>query len=100
MKSLFLIFGLTRRNTWITSGYLLPKRWIDPQKEAGANKTALESGVKSFKQISAEQGRDWKEQIDDMADVAAYAKEKGVQIGGVKDVQTAEEKTKPENPDE
>lgn len=81
---------------WVSA----PKRWIDPQKEAGANKTALESGVKSFKQISAEQGRDWKEQIDDMADVAAYAKEKGVQIGGVKDVQTAEEKTKPENPDE
>ena len=77
-----------------------PKRWIDPQKEAGANKTALQSGIKSFKQISAEQGCDWKEQIDDMAEVAAYAKENGIQIGGVKDVDTAEEKQKPEDPNE
>lgn len=67
------------RHEWVAS----PKKWIDPQKEAGANKTALESGQKTFKQISAEQGRDWKEQIDDMADVINYAKEKGVQIGGV-----------------
>jgi lambda family phage portal protein len=59
-----------------------PKRWIDPQKEANANATALSSGVKSFKQISAEQGRDWKEQIDDMAEVAQYAKEQGITIGG------------------
>lgn len=57
------------------------KRWVDPQKEAGANATALQSGQKTFKQISAEQGRDWKEQIDDMAEVAAYAKEKGVKLG-------------------
>ena len=71
-----------------------------PAKEAGANKTALQSGIKSFKQISAEQGCDWKEQIDDMAEVAAYAKEKGIQIGGVKDVDTAEEKQKPEDPNE
>lgn len=78
-----------------------PKRWIDPQKEAGANKTALESGIKSFKQISAEQGCDWKEQIDDMAEVAAYAKEKGIQIGGSKSAEkSTEEPVKPKTPDE
>ena len=77
------------------------KRWIDPQKEAGANKTALESGIKSFKQISAEQGCDWKEQIDDMAEVAAYAKEKGIQIGGSKSAEkSTEEPVKPKTPDE
>lgn len=81
---------------WVAS----PKKWIDPQKEANANKTALESGVKSFKQISAEQGRDWKEQIDDMADVVAYAKEKGVQIGGYKSVQNEPQTDPKENPDE
>lgn len=59
------------------------KRWVDPQKEAGANQIALTSGQKTFKQISAEQGRDWKDQIDDMADVAEYAAEKGVVLGGV-----------------
>lgn len=78
-----------------------PKRWIDPQKEAWANKTALESGIKSFKQISAEQGCDWKEQIDDMAEVAAYAKEKGIQIGGSKSAEkSTEEPVKPKTPDE
>lgn len=78
---------------WVAS----PKRWIDPQKEANANRIALQSGIKSFKQISAEQGRDWKEQIDDMADVEAYAKEKGVQIGGLTSDQSSE-KTAPEEP--
>lgn len=81
---------------WVAS----PKKWIDPQKEANANKTALESCVKSFKQIGAEQGRDWKEQIDDMADVVAYAKEKGVQIGGYKSVQNEPQTDPKENPDE
>ena len=81
---------------WVAS----PNKWIDPQKEANANKTALESCVKSFKQISAEQGRDWKEQIDDMADVVAYAKEKGVQIGGYKSVQNEPQTDPKENPDE
>ena len=60
-----------------------PKKWIDPLKEANANKTALETGQKTFQQISAEMGRDWKQQIDDMAAVSEYAKLKKVQIGGV-----------------
>lgn len=79
---------------WVAS----PKKWIDPQKEANANKTALESCVKSFKQISAEQGRDWKEQIDDMADVVAYAKEKGVQIEVTKVSRTNPKQTRKKTP--
>lgn len=64
---------------WVAS----PKKWIDPKKESDANKIALETGQKTFKQIAAEQGHDWKGQIDDMAEVAKYAAEKGVEIGGV-----------------
>lgn len=60
-----------------------PKAWIDPLKEASANKTAVQSGQKTFQQIAAENGRDWKEQIDEMAEVEQYAREKGIQIGGV-----------------
>lgn len=60
-----------------------PKPWIDPQKESGANKTALQTGQKTFKQIAAESGRDWRDQIDDMAEVLEYGKEKGVDMGGV-----------------
>jgi lambda family phage portal protein len=76
------------RHEWVAS----PKKWIDPQKESNANATALSSAQKTFKQISAEQGRDWKQQIDDMADVIAYAKSKGVEIGGVTSGSTQQEK--------
>ncbi len=60
-----------------------PKPWIDPLKEASATKTALNSGVKTYKQISAENGMDWRTQIDDMAEVLNYAKKKGIDLGGV-----------------
>lgn len=74
-------------HTWI----LAPKKWIDPQKEANANKIALQTGQKSFKQIAAEQGRDWKEHIDEIVEVLNYAKEKGVDLGSVIFDQTATE---------
>ena len=86
-------------HTWITA----PKKWIDPQKEANANKIALNTGQKTFKQIAAEQGRDWKEQIDEMAEVLEYAKDKGIDLGGVIFDQTAaelyeDEETPADNP--
>lgn len=74
-------------HSWVAA----PKKWIDPQKEANANKIALNTGQKTFKQIAAEQGRDWKEQIDEMAEVLEYAKEKGIDLGGVIFDQTASE---------
>jgi lambda family phage portal protein len=67
------------KHVWVAN----PKRWIDPQKESNANKIALMTGQKTFQQIAAEQGRDWKEQIDDMAAAVEYAKEKGINLGGV-----------------
>lgn len=60
-----------------------PKAWIDPQKESNANKTALQTGQKTFKQIAAENGQDWRAQIDDIAEVLEYGKEKGIDLGGV-----------------
>ena len=60
-----------------------PKAWIDPLKEASATKTALNYGIKTFKQVAAENGRDWKAQIDDMAEVNEYALSKGLNLGGV-----------------
>ncbi|MFR4350566.1 MAG: phage portal protein [Roseburia sp.] len=60
-----------------------PKKWIDPLKESNANKIAMMTGQKTFQQISAEAGRDWREQIDDMAEALQYANKKGVEIGGV-----------------
>ncbi len=60
-----------------------PRKWIDPQKEANANKIALQTGQKTYKQIAAENGKDWQEQIDEMAEVLEYARLKGIDLGGV-----------------
>lgn len=60
-----------------------PKQWIDPKKESDANKTALQTGQKTFKQIAAENGRDWRDQVDDMAEVLEYGKEKGINMESV-----------------
>ena len=60
-----------------------PKKWIDPGKESTATKIALNTAVKTYKQIAAEEGTDWRTQIDDIAEVLEYAKKKGVDLGGV-----------------
>ena len=66
-------------HNWIKA----PKKWIDPQKESNATKTAMNTGQKTFKEIAAEAGKDWKQQIDDMAEVIAYGEKKGIDLGGV-----------------
>lgn len=66
-------------HTWIQA----PKRWIDPLKESNANKIAMQTGQKTFKQICAENGMDWRETIDEIAAVMEYGKQKGIEIGGV-----------------
>lgn len=66
-------------HTWVVT----PKPWIDPAKEATANKIALATGQKTFQQTSAESGRDWKGVIDDMAEAMDYAREKGIDLGGL-----------------
>lgn len=61
-----------------------PKGWIDPSKEATATKIALQTGQKTFKQIAAENGSDWRKQIDDICEVLDYAREEhGIDLGGV-----------------
>lgn len=57
-----------------------PKPWIDPKKESDANRIALQTGQKTFKQIAAENGRDWMDQVDDMAEVLEYGRKKGVNM--------------------
>lgn len=69
-----------------------PKRWIDPAKEATANKTAINTGQKTFKQIAAENGKDWKEQLDDMAETLNYANELGINLGGMLYAEKSKEK--------
>ena len=61
-----------------------PKPWIDPSKEAAATMIALKTGQKTFKQIAAENGSDWRRQIDDIAEVIDYAKQShGIDLGPI-----------------
>ncbi|MEG0379569.1 MAG: phage portal protein, partial [Eubacterium sp.] len=64
---------------WVSA----PKRWIDPLKEANANKIALMTGQKTFKQIAAENGKDYREQIEEMEDVLKFAHDLGIELGGI-----------------
>lgn len=66
-------------HTWIKA----PKKWIDPAKEANANKIALNTGQKTWADLASENGRDWKEQIDEMAAIIEYGHGKGIDMGGV-----------------
>ena len=83
-----------------------PKKWIDPQKESGATKTALNIGVKTYKQVAAENGTDWRTQIDDIAEVRDYAMSKGLEdftsilfdgkMSGKEEQEEEDEQTNPE----
>lgn len=84
------------KHTWVAT----PKKWIDPAKEANANKIALQSGQKTFQQICAENGTDYKEYIDNMAKVIEYGKSKGLELGGVIYGQKKEELFKKEETEE
>lgn len=66
-------------HTWTKA----PKKWIDPAKESTAGKTALQSGQKTFQDACAEQGKDWKEAVNEMAEVLEYGRSVGVELGSV-----------------
>jgi lambda family phage portal protein len=55
-----------------------PKKWIDPYKEANANKVSLDSGQKTLADIWSEQGKDYKTVLDEMKKIQAYAAEIGL----------------------
>jgi len=61
------------------------KRWIDPLREAKADQIAMQTGEKSFKEVCAENGIDWRTQLEDLADVAAHAQSLKIMtpIGGI-----------------
>ena len=51
-----------------------------PYKEASANSVALKTGQKTFQQSCTENGRDWKQVIDEMADARDYANDRGIDL--------------------
>lgn len=66
-------------HAWIKT----PKKWIDPVKEANADKIALQSGQKTFQDLCAERGKDWKEAVSEIAEVLNYGRKVGIDMGGV-----------------
>jgi len=72
------------KERWFTHRWAThPKPWVDPAKEASANKTAISTMQKSFKDIAAENGKDWRTMLDDIAETADYARARGIDLGGV-----------------
>lgn len=67
------------KHEWVRA----PKRWIDPLKETQATKTALQTGQKTFQQVAAENGQDWRRTVEDMAEVIEYGRKNGIELGGV-----------------
>lgn len=73
-----------RKEEYMTHSWVkAPKKWIDPAKEATADKTALQSGQKTFQDLCAERGKDWKEAIQEIAEVLEYGQKNGIDMGGV-----------------
>lgn len=73
-----------RREEYLSHAWIkTPKKWIDPVKEANADKIALQSGQKTFQDLCAERGKDWKEAVSEISEVLKYGHEVGVDMGGV-----------------
>lgn len=53
-------------------------KWIDPLKEASANKISLETNQTTLAEIAAASGQDWREIVDQRAREIEYMKQKGV----------------------
>lgn len=75
------------KHEWIAPGM----KWIDPKKEADANKIMLDNNLTTLESIAAGTGQDWREIIDQRAMEIAYAREKGVILNVESQTTTEEE---------
>jgi lambda family phage portal protein len=66
--------GLPLRNRWTWEWYFDGFTSLDPQKDATADKTRLESGTTTLQRICAEEGEDWEEVLEQQAREAEYRK--------------------------
>lgn len=70
---------------WIGAG----RGWIDPVKEATAAQLRMQMGISTLEDECAEQGRDWRQTVEQIAREQAYLREHGVAISPIKVVQLA-----------
>ena len=76
------------KHVWIPPGWT----WIDPLKEANANRIALATGQYTLARICAERGEDWREVMRQRAKEKELAEELGIDLmgGALKSVKTNE----------
>ena len=68
------------KHSWTAPGM----KWIDPMKEANANKVMLSTGQTSLADVAASRGKDWKDIVDQRASEIEYMKAKGVSEDDIK----------------
>lgn len=69
----------TNKEDYFTHEWIAPgMKWIDPLKEANANRVALETHQTTLAEIAGATGHDWRELIDQRSKEIAYMQEKGV----------------------
>lgn len=55
--------------------------WVDPQREAQADKTAIEIGAKSVAEVAASRGRHWRDIADEQLQYEKYLREQRAKLG-------------------
>lgn len=65
------------KHTWTAPGW----QWVDPAKEARANKLALDSGFESLASICAKKGSDWQTVLTQRAKELKFKKELEAEYG-------------------
>lgn len=72
------------KDTYLSHKWIrAPKQWIDPYKESNANRIALQTGQKTFAQICAENGHDWKATLEEMAEIKEYGESLGLDMDSI-----------------
>ncbi len=61
---------------WVAPGWT----WIDPLKEVQGKKEELRGGLTTLQQITAEQGQDWREVLEQIAREKQFANELGLEL--------------------
>lgn len=59
-------------------------KWVDPAKDLEALEGEVKLGINSRQRAAAERGLDYETVVEETADDVAYARERGVYVGGVK----------------
>lgn len=57
--------------------------WVDPVKDLDAAERAIRLGLDSRKRLSAERGRDFEDNVDEIAEEESYARRQGVSVAGM-----------------